>query len=205
MCSRIEPQKTLPPPAQWLAAQVGQIDLYPWADADASYLPRVEFRLLHDGQALYVRFDIWEKNIRATYTTPNDPVCRDSCAEFFFRPDPEDHRYLSFEINPLGTLLIGLSTSGHDLRFLTEDRGIFFIKTCLEKEYWQVTYKIPFPFIRSYFSNVGPRMLGNFMKCADRSVTPHHGCWNRIETDVAMFHMPQFFGEIELLDTIREI
>lgn len=202
VCGRIAPQELSFDSAVRLTAQAGQIDLYPWANG--SYTPHVEFRLLHDSEALYVRFDVWESNIRATYTCPNDPVCRDSCVEFFFHPQEDDPRYLSFEVNPLGTMLIGLSTSGQDLQYLTEDRELFCIQARQKQDFWQVAYRIPFSFIRRYFSGIGPVMGGNFMKCADRSVTPHHGCWNLIETPIPMFHVPQFFGEIELVDITRE-
>lgn len=176
------------------------MDLFPWAGAFSPSLPCVEFRLLHDGQALYVRFDVWEKNICATYTQPNDPVCRDSCVEFFFRPNRDDPHYLSFEINPLGALLIGLSTSEQDLQYFADDRGMFCVKTQLEPEYWYVEYKIPFAFIHTCFPVIDRLWSANFMKCADRSVTPHHGCWNLIKTDIPMFHVPQYFGEIELVN-----
>lgn len=205
LCARIAPQYGRPGAEIWRQAQVGAIDCYPWAGTREVYCPRVEFRLIHDGQNLFVRFDVWESNIRATYTQPNDPVCRDSCVEFFFRPCVGDPRYLSFEINPLGTLLIGLSTSGQDLRYFDLDRSVFRIAAVRETDYWSVEYQIPFSFLREIFGEVEPLWQGNFMKCADRSVTPHHGCWNRIGTEIPMFHVPQFFGEIQLMETIGKI
>ena len=64
----------------WGMAQVQTIEEYPWKNESRPYSPeKVEFRVLHDGRNLYVRFDTWEEEVRATYTVPNDPVCRDSC------------------------------------------------------------------------------------------------------------------------------
>ena len=106
----------------------------------------------------------------------------------------KDPRYLSFEINPLGALLIGLGSTGNNISYLTDSRGQFQIQTACEKGYWQAFYSIPFAFILKYFKNISDTIKGNFMKCADRSVTPHHGCWNLICTDIPMFHVPQYFG-----------
>ena len=62
----------------WGLAQVQRIEEYPWKGEANPYSPeKVEFRVLHDGHNLYVRFDTWEEEVRATYTVPNDPVCRD--------------------------------------------------------------------------------------------------------------------------------
>lgn len=182
----------------WDTARVQSIDQYPWKNEEHPYSPMVQVRLLHNGHCLYVRFDCWEEEIRATYTKPNDPVCRDSCVEFFFQPDKSDERYLSFEINPLGTMLIGLGRGGNDITYLTDDRSQFSIDTRLEPHFWQVCYQIPESFLRKYFDSLSTEFRGNFMKCADRSSKPHHGCWNRIETEYPMFHVPQYFGTIVL-------
>lgn len=188
----------------WTVADTQSIDEYPWKNEQRLYEPTSQFKVLHNEEALFIRFDIWEENIRATYTKPNDPVCRDSCVEFFFNPDKNDNRYLSFEVNPLGTLLIGLSTSGKDLVYLEDSREIFDIQCNLKEGFWQVSYKIPFAFIKKYFKNISTTISGNFMKCADLSITPHHGSWNLIETDIPMFHVPEFFGKIKLVEKLSK-
>lgn len=197
-CKYTDSEKVGAESSCWEQAELQFIDQYPWKDVRRPYAPTTQIRLLHNDKALYVRFESWEENIRATYTLPNDPVCRDSCVEFFFCPDEADPRYLSFEINPLGALLIGLGSSGNNISYLTDSRGQFQIQTACEKGYWQAFYSIPFAFILKYFTNISDTIKGNFMKCADRSVTPHHGCWNLICTDIPMFHVPQYFGAIEL-------
>lgn len=183
---------------KWEKSRILNIDQYPWKNEQHPYTPDVQVRLLHRGHTLYVRFDCWESEIRATYVTPNDPVCRDSCVEFFFMPDVLDNRYLSFEVNPLGTMLIGIGTGGNDIKYLSDDRAQFHIKTHMESGFWQVCYEIPEAFLRKYYGELTTQLRGNFMKCADRSSTPHHGCWNRIETSYPMFHVPEFFGTILL-------
>ena len=183
----------------WGLAQVQRIEEYPWKGEANPYSPeKVEFRVLHDGHNLYVRFDTWEEEVRATYTVPNDPVCRDSCVEFFFQPDNADGRYLSFEINPLGTLLIGLGHGIPDIVYLPDDRAQFKIETYKEDHHWQVCYEIPESFMRKFFGNLSTEIRGNFMKCADDSAKPHHGCWSKIDMPHPAFHVPQFFGTLVL-------
>ena len=183
----------------WGLAQVQRIEEYPWKGEANPYSPeKVEFRVLHDGHNLYVRFDTWEEEVRATYTVPNDPVCRDSCVEFFFQPDNADGRYLSFEINPLGTLLIGLGHGIPDIVYLPDDRAQFKIETCKEDHHWQVCYEIPESFMKQFFGNLSATIRGNFMKCADDSAKPHQGCWSKIDMPHPAFHVPQFFGTIVL-------
>lgn len=185
---------------RWSAIEDLWIDCFPWHQTNAELLPETSVRLLHSEDEISVCFDVKECNPVATYTKPNDPVCRDSCVEFFFTPNLEDLHYLSFEINPLGTLLIGFGTSGNDIRYLNTDRELFKIETNMEQDCWQVKYQIPFFFLREYFQKVDVHWKGNFMKCADRSATPHHGCWNLIGTAIPMFHMPEYFGRIDLCE-----
>ena len=45
---------------------------------------RASGQFCHDGENLYVHLRAAEKEIRAEYTAPLSPVCRDSCLEFFF-------------------------------------------------------------------------------------------------------------------------
>ena len=184
----------------WGLAQVQRIEEYPWKGEANPYSPeKVELRVLHDGHNLYVRFDTWEEEVRATYTVPNDPVCRDSCVEFFFQPDNADGRYLSFEINPLGTLLIGLGHGIPDIVYLPDDRTQFKSETYKEDLHWQVCYEIPESFMKQFFGNLSTTIRGNFMKCADDSAKPHHGCWSKIDMPRPAFHVPQFFGTIVLV------
>lgn len=182
---------------EWRAEETLQVDCFPW-NGNRADLPETRVRLLHDAEGISVCFRVRETDIVATYTEPNDPVCRDSCVEFFFTPNLTDPHYLSFEVNPLGTMLIGFGTSGQDIRYLSTDRTLFRIEASMEPESWSVQYTIPFSFLRQYFRTVDRHFKGNFMKCADRSAKPHHGCWNLIQTEIPMFHMPQYFGRIDL-------
>ncbi len=45
----------------------------------------------------------------------------------------------------------------------------------------------------------GSRFKGNFQKCGDLTRAPHFLSWNSILSDEPDFHLPQFFGEMELV------
>jgi hypothetical protein len=147
----------------------------------------------------------------------NDDVFRDSCVEFFFCPDPfKDKRYFNFEMNAIGTLLLGLGVDRQSrTRLKGEPPEQFNIKTSLNKknidlpvkefwtvEYWTVEYTIPFEFIKKYFPKLEfkskQKMTGNFYKCGDETKFPHYGSWNPIKTPQPDFHRPEFFGELIL-------
>lgn len=187
-----------------------KIACYPW-DKNG-YKPVAEARLLYTNTHFHIYFKAYEKQIRASFLNLNEPVCRDSCVEFFFNPNPEkDGRYLNFEMNPLGTLLLGIG-KGRENRILIDDipGNIFRISTSETKEtvpnyqgeFWTVQYSIPFTFIENYYAkiefNSGKSISANFYKCGDHTHKPHYGCWSPVYTDVPDFHRPEFFGRLIL-------
>ena len=96
------------------------------------------------------------------------------------------------------TLLIGLGSGIPDIVYLPDDRSQFNIETYREDHHWQVCYEIPETFMRKFYGSLSPVIKGNFMKCADDSAKPHHGCWSKIQMPHPAFHVPQFFGTITL-------
>lgn len=176
---------------------------------DNGYAPHVEARLAYDAQNLYVHFTVKEPHICATHMEQNSDVCQDSCVEFFFQPDPaNDRRYLNFEMNCLGVLLVGIGSFRDDLQFITrESDDIFDIHTTVTQEnmaqydgQWSVEYTIPMSFLRQYFPNLtfepGHKMTANFYNCGDDDERSHYLCWNFIDAPHPDFHLPQFFGDI---------
>ena len=67
-------------------------------------------KLCYDAEHLYVYQRAEEKNIRAQYTGLTDPVCNDSCMEFFLAPVQGDGRYINFEVNPNGAFNAGIGS-----------------------------------------------------------------------------------------------
>lgn len=198
-------------PGIWENIPVINIAKYPWDEN--GYKPRVEAGVFYTDTHLHLRFKAYESKIRAECRDLNDMVCRDSCMEFFFNPNPgNDDRYLNFEINPIGSLLlyIGKDRYGRTPAVTQKDLKAFNILTSVAREtleayngpYWEVTWRIPFDYLERYYGKLdfcaGKRMKANFYKCGDKTEFPHYACWNNIVIDTPDFHRPEFFGDLVL-------
>ncbi len=155
-------------------------------------------QLCRDDHALWVRMEAEESPLRATLKDPLDPICCDSCLEFFLAPDISDSRYLNFEFNPLGNLYLGFgSTRPTRVRQIVESKeALFHPQPYITEQGWGIVYCIPFDFIRNYFPNFEPRgeMAGNFYKCGDMTEYPHYLSWKLMNTAIPDFHRRQDFG-----------
>ena len=153
----------------------------------------------HDAENLYVRLRAKERKIRAEYTAPLSPVCRDSCLEFFFMPEGED-RYFNFEINPNGCLYIGFGHGRADSTVLyrKDMHELFGIRTARTPDGWEVSYRIPLSFLRLFqpgFSFTGV-LRANVYKCGDLTEHEHYLSWNEVTSETPDFHRPQDFGRM---------
>lgn len=186
-----------------------KIENYPWDET--GYKPETEVKLCYTEEEIRVKFTSCEKEVRVEVSDFNGPVWFDSCVEFFFLPDPNnDDRYLNFEINAKGVLLLQLDNKPPERHYLTYINPNYFdIKADITdlnfKEYkdfkpWTIEYKIPFSFIKDFFKNFnvesGTIINANFSKCGDKTSIPHFGTWADIKTENPAFHVPQFFKEI---------
>jgi len=159
-------------------------------------------QLCYDSENLYVRLIAKEKNIRAEYTGILDAPCEDSCLEFFFCPIEGDERYFNIEYNPNCCVYLGIASCLEDLVRLVPEFGIPFEPNAVKtNDGWEITYQIPFSFIRRFFPEFNPEsgktMKGNFYKCGDLTEKEHYLCWNMITSDKISFHRPCDFGLLE--------
>lgn len=154
----------------------------------------------HDGERLYVRMEARERDIRATLTGPLEPVCQDSCLEFFFAPDPADGRYLNFEWNPLGTLFFGFGLGrGSRVRQAPEDaQALLSPRPFTTAQGWGIEFGIPASLIRLYWPGftLSGEAAGNFYKCGDCTATPHYLAWAPLSSDAPDFHRRGDFGKL---------
>lgn len=154
----------------------------------------------HDGERLYVRMQARERDIRATLTGPLEPVCQDSCLEFFFAPDPADGRYLNFEWNPLGTLYFGFGLGrGSRVRQAPQDvQALLTPRPLTTAQGWGIEFSIPASLIRLYWPDftLSGEAAGNFYKCGDRTATPHYLAWAKLSCDHPDYHRRQDFGTL---------
>lgn len=193
----------------WDDIQPIKIENYPWDET--GYKPKTEVKLCYTDDEIRVKFTSSEKEVRVEVNEFNGPVWYDSCVEFFFLPDfKNDDRYLNFEINAKGVLLLQLDNRPPERHYLTYiNPDCFNIKADITsenyKEYddfkpWTIEYKIPFEFIKDFFKDFevksGKTIKANFSKCGDKTSVPHFGTWAKIETENPAFHVPQFFNEI---------
>lgn len=176
----------------WDRANIAMIDNFPWDREGAR--PRTLVRLIDSPGGISIRFEVCEQPILARYKNPNDPVCRDSCVEFFMQPDAQDDRYMNFELNPLGTMLLGIGTGIDDLKFLDNDRDLFSVETNIENTSWTLKLFIPYSFLLEFFKGISNPFRANLQKCTDHSPETHYGCWSPIGTPNPDFHRPEYFG-----------
>lgn len=158
---------------------------------------RASGQFCHDAGCLYVHLRAVEKDIRAEYTAPLSPVCRDSCLEFFFMPETED-RYFNFEINPNGCLYIGFGHGREDSTALYRNgmEQLFDIRTGRTPDGWEAYYRIPLSFIRLFlpdFTFAGT-LRANVYKCGDMTEHEHYLSWNPVTAEAPDFHRPADFG-----------
>ena len=151
----------------------------------------------HDPRYLHVRLRAVEADVRAEYTAPLSPVCRDSCLEFFFMPEKED-RYFNFEINPNGCLWIGFGHSREDSTVLYRDgmEQLFSIRTVRTPDGWEASYRIPLSFLRLFLPGFAfsGTLRANVYKCGDLTAHEHYLSWNPVISETPDFHRPQDFG-----------
>ncbi|MBR5137436.1 MAG: carbohydrate-binding family 9-like protein [Clostridia bacterium] len=184
----------------WEKAEKAYISNYMWMNNE--YEPKVMVQMCYDDEALRVRFEVEESMPRSIYTVPNEPVYKDSCVEFFVQPTPEsDQRYLNFEMNSKGTLLLGLGEGRHERQQPKRPNGIGFdIKSKVQADRWSVSYVIPFTWLSNIYPDFAPVpghvMKANFYKCGDDTALPHYGSWHIVTSENPDFHRPCDFGEI---------
>lgn len=180
------------------------IHLCPWSEF--SYKPQVTFALAHGEKALFLKFYVEEKHLKAIYSEPNNPVYKDSCVEMFFSFEDEQE-YYNFEFNCAGTCLLSFGEQRAGREMFSPDiiRSISFlnaIKPASVKDAniaWELTLAIPFHVFQYHKieSLKGKKCRANFYKCGDDLPEPHYVVWNEISTAQPDFHRTEFFGEIQ--------
>lgn len=182
------------------------IDQVNWKNEFPKFLP-VSVRVAHDGERLYLYYTVKGEVIRAANNNDFDSVWEDSCVEFFMQRDGEKS-YRNFECNILGTMLSAFHESREQERRQTDEMPSIFRHSCIEHRYegdrqvcdWSMYLEIP-----KKAMGFGPgeslcrqKIRANFYKCGDETAEPHFLSWSPIDFPVPNFHLPQFFGLLEL-------
>ncbi len=178
-----------------------KLDNFPWEAF--SYHPETTAVLQKTDTAILVKFTAEDRFIRAKYKNHNDPVYKDSCVELFLSPKPDtDKRYINFETNANGAMLVGLGVSRHERRLFSEAEcsGVT-AKAEITDNAFSITLSVPFSFLEGIFGRIDKDnciMHMNLYKCGDETPKPHYACWSMIETDEPDYHRPEFFGKLIL-------
>jgi len=181
-----------------------ELDNAPWKEYP--YVPAVEFAIAYCADAVFLKFYVNEKTIRAINNNINSAVWEDSCVEFFIRFD-DDASYYNFEFNCIGATLVGYGTGKHNRKLLPEDliNNVKY-QSIIDNHsgndiHWELTVSIPknlfcFNEIRSF---TGLKCRVNFYKCGDKLPTPHFIAWSNIQSEQPDFHLPDFFGALNFI------
>ena len=172
------------------------------------YKPLTQFNLLRSDNSLFIRFYVRGNLLKATYSTDQSPVHKDSCVEFFTKEVDSDY-YYNFEFNCTGTCKAARHYKDrYNSEDLTEDemkrieRFSSLETKGTEKSNnqtkWELLVKIPFSLFGLDKNKLPEMISGNFYKCGDKTKEPHYVTWAPVITEKPDFHRPEFFGEIFL-------
>lgn len=185
---------------------VAGINRVNWPEKFPGRLP-VSVRVAHDGDKIYLYYEVTGETARAQNMCDFESVWEDSCVEFFMQREGETI-YRNFECNILGTLLAARHETRQIAERLTEQMSSIVRFSTIIHRYeegaqvkdWTLYLEIPKQAMG--FSDgetlSGQRIRANFYKCGDKTPNPHFLSWNSIDTPSPDFHVPQFFGLLEM-------
>ena len=183
-------------PQAWRDLEEWEIACYPWSAPDG-YQPKACARVgVYQGD-LHVLMYALEETIQARETQVGGAVCVDSCLEFFLQPFADDARYLNFEVNPLGTLHLGIG-GGRENRSVFNPPPLGIVPAASEHRgaWWAVYYAIPSAFLVAQFGRkLDGCVRANCYTC-DESIHPHFGTLFPVSAPQPDFHRPECFQTI---------
>ncbi|MHC4124643.1 MAG: carbohydrate-binding family 9-like protein [Planctomycetota bacterium] len=195
----------------WSKAKL--LDINNWMGDEPQHKPETQAKVLYDEEFIYVIFRVEDKYIKAVAQKYHDPVCRDSCVEFFFTPGEDISKgYFNIEINCGGTMLLYHQISRSEGRVAVSEADCDKIEIyhsepkIIEPEKqepttWFVEYKVPLAMLKKYMKVIMPntdvKWKANFYKCADKTSHPHWLTWSVVDLPKPDFHRPEFFGTLE--------
>lgn len=180
-----------------------EINVVNWPVEYPKKMP-VSVTVAHDGDNLYLYYEVKRDKIRAVNTRDFGSVWEDSCVEFFMQRQG-DKEYRNFECNPLGSLLaVKRESRQENVQQLKSDMPSIIRQTSIFHYYddgkelsdWILYLEIPKKTLGFADDETlsGQDVRANFYKCGDNTTEPHFLSWNPIETPKPDFHVPRFFG-----------
>ena len=191
----------------WSRVETGHLSHFMGVRPD--HFPDARFKVLHDDTRIHLLFRVLDRYVVGRYGGYQDPVCRDSCVEFFFYPgDSVTRGYFNLEISCRGTMLFAYQKSRNIgvVPIDVGDAARVAVAPSMgagaasgeitEPLVWQVMVSMPKDLPGRYVGvPAGSRVWRvNCYKCADRSSHPHWLTWNRVDAPSPDFHRPESFG-----------
>jgi len=174
------------------------IDDYPWG---GYYTPDARANVEWDEGGLWVTMCAREETISAHETQFGGAVCRDSCLEFFVNPCPSaQDKYINIEINPRGTMHIGVG-AGREERLVLDSmpEDMHLSVSGHHDGWWAVRYYLSNALMEKLCGAKPEKvMAGNFYTC-DETIHPHFGTWSPVKAMMPDFHRPEYFGRLEII------
>ena len=170
------------------------------------YTPQASFKAFHNGEKLFLQFNVTEKDIHTKITEDFGEVWTDPCVEAFIAPD--ENTYYNFECTCIGRMLVACHAKEKKTEHMPLDTlaSIERYPTLGTENFplqkgeisWSIIEVIPATalFNHEIKNWNGKTMRANFYKCGDNLPTPHFLSWNKIDFPRPNFHLPRFFGEI---------
>ena len=189
-----------------------RIDQTNWAEYP--YQPMVRMYAGYSETYLWIHYEVEKDFFRGQVRSDQGAVWEDSCVEFFIANadgseweglSNEKIVYRNFEFNALGICLSAVGNVGKrefledgEMKQILRYPGLSRENLPAEGDLfnWKLTVAIP---LRLLNLRPGSIRKANFYKCGDLTQQPHFLSLFCITSESPDFHLPQFFGEVELV------
>ena len=177
------------------------------------HFPKAEVKIAYNDTAVGAMFRVEDRYVRATASTHQGPVYKDSCVEMFFTPGLDvSEGYFNLEMNCGGTMLFHFQRQPRGERIVIPDSecGKIPIMHSLlrmvdpeieEPVTWTVAFSIPVALLSGFCRVTAPTPRAvwrvNFYKCADDTSHPHWLTWSPVDLPTPDFHQPESFGFLQ--------
>lgn len=190
-------------PADWANISRAMLDETPWI---ANYVPVTYAQIVFvRGDGFYCRMTCEEANPKAVHKNWMDPVCTDSCMEFFAAYDNTNPAYLNIEANSIGTTLAQLGTDRYD-RVPADEflGGPVTVQAEVGTDSWSLLMHVTLEDLKKLYKMdtsvfiPGYSFRANLYKCGDETAVEHYNMWNPVGTPNPDYHQSSFFGKMTL-------
>lgn len=193
--------ETSPLPYAWEKVSGANIDCFLWETND--YKPRTNVKLFYTDTHIHIFFKSYENRIKIKHFNMDDDVYKDSCVEFFIKPNPvKDSRYLNFEMNAIGILLLGLGTDRHDRKRIklenpSETFGILTSVTRNTIESYNSGSSLKHQFKNKHIDSSLESTLSSSCKASENETNPFNNKFWTVEYSIPFVFIEKYFGKLD--------